>query len=65
MVTMVDEIFDRQYQDGRAEINAALSRGFTELGRMIGDSFKVLHRIEWSAPWEQKSKRGRARVRAH
>ena len=59
MVTMVDEIYDRHYQDGRAELNAALSRGFSQMGRLIGDSFKVLHRIEWSAPWEQKSNRAR------
>jgi len=60
MVTMVDEIYDRHYQAGRAELNAALSRGFSQIGRLIGDSFKVLHRIEWSAPWEQqKSKRAR------
>jgi len=57
MVTMVDEIYDRHYQAGRAELNAALSRGFSQIGRLIGDSFKVLHRIEWSAPSEQKSKR--------
>ena len=57
MVTMVDEIYDRHYQAGRAELNAALSRGFSQIGRLIGDSFKVLHRIEWSAPWEQQSKR--------
>ena len=59
MFTMMDEIFDRQYQDNRAELNASLSRGVSDLGRLIGDSFKVLHRIEWSAPWEQKSKRAR------
>jgi len=59
MVTMVDEIYDRHYQAGRAELNAALSRGFSQIGRLIGHSFKVLHRIEWSAPWEQKSKRAR------
>jgi len=59
MVTMVDEIYDRHYQAGRAELNAALSRGFSQIGRLIGDSFKVLHRIEWSAPWEPKAKRAR------
>jgi hypothetical protein len=57
MVTMVDEIFDRAYREGRRELNAALIGGFSGLGRLIGDSFRVLHRIEWSAPWEQKRKR--------
>lgn len=61
MVTMVDEIFDRAYRGGRAELNAALAGSVASLGRLIGDSFKVLHRIEWSAPWEQKKAR-RVRV---
>jgi hypothetical protein len=58
---MIDEIFDRQYQAGRAELNAGLDRAFAAIGRTIGDSLKVLHRIEWSAPWNAKSNRvGRA-----
>ena len=61
MVTMVDEIFDRAYRESRAELNAALANSIASIGRLIGDSFKVLHRIEWSAPWEQK-KAKRVRV---
>ena len=56
---MVDEIFDRAYRDSRAELNASLAGMFADIGRALGESFKVLHRIEWSAPWEQKSKRAR------
>jgi len=62
MVTMVDEIYDRAYRESRAELNAALAGSVAGLGRLIGDSFKVLHRIEWSAPWEQKKAK---RVRAN
>ena len=61
MVTMVDEIYDRHYREGRAELNAQLSSACGRLGRLIGDSFKVLHRIEWAAPWEAKPKRVRPR----
>ena len=53
---MQDEIFDRTYQAGRAELNAGLDRAFAAIGRGIGDSLKVLHRIEWSAPWAEKPK---------
>ena len=53
---MIDEIFDRQYQAGRAELNAGLDRAFAAIGRSVGDSLKVLHRIEWSAPWAAKTK---------
>jgi len=50
---MIDEIFDRAYRDSRAELNAGLASAFTGIGRTLGDSFRVLHRIEWSAPWNQ------------
>jgi hypothetical protein len=59
MVTMVDEIFDRQYQAGRNELNAALDEFFSRLGRAIGNSFRVLNRIEYSAPWSGTPKRAR------
>ncbi|HEX6661967.1 MAG TPA: hypothetical protein VF067_08885 [Sphingomicrobium sp.] len=58
---MVDEIYDRAYRESRADLNAFLAGSVSGLGRLIGDSFKVLHRIEWSAPWEQK-KAKRVRV---
>ena len=56
---MVDEIFDRAYRDSRAQLNASLAGMFADIGRALGESFRVLHRIEWSAPWEQKNKRAR------
>jgi len=59
MVTMVDEIFDRTYQSGRAQMNAGIDRAFAKLARTLGDSFKALHRIEWDAPWQREAKRSR------
>src|SRR5439155_14306604 len=59
MVTMVDEIYDRHYQAGRDELNAAIANAFGSLSRAIGNSFKVLNRIEYSAPWAAKPKRAR------
>ena len=56
---MIDEIFDRAYRGSRADLNSSLAAAFSGIGRVIGDSFKVLHRIEWSAPWQQKTKRAR------
>ena len=56
---MVDEIFDRAYRDGREQLNASLASMFADVGRSLGESFRVLHRIEWSAPWEQKTKRAK------
>ena len=54
MVTMVDEIFDRHYQAGRNELNASLLGAFTRFGEAFGNAFKVLNRIEYSAPWAIK-----------
>ncbi len=53
---MQDEIFDRQYQAGRAELNDGLDRAFVGIARTIGDGLKALHRLEWDAPWAAKSK---------
>lgn len=53
---MMDEIFDRTYQAGRADLNAGIDRAARRLGATIGKSLEVLHRIEWSAPWAGKSK---------
>ena len=58
---MVDEIFDRTYQAGRAGLNSGLDRAFHRLGGTIGKSLAVLHRIEWSAPWAGKSTDARCR----
>ena len=59
MVTMIDELFDRTYQSTRGELNEALGAIFWGVGRTIGDSLKVLHRIEWHAPWTAPKKSAR------
>ena len=59
MITMIDENFDRGYQAARAELNAGLAEALSGVGQTIGDSLKVLHRIEWSAPWAPPKKRAR------
>ena len=53
---MVDEIFDRGYQAGRTDLNAGLDRAFNWIGGTLGNSLKVLHRIEWNAPWTSAPK---------
>ena len=57
---MMDEIFDRQYQAGRADLNAGIDRAFGTMSRELGKSLKAIHRFEWSAPWlAPAAKRGR------
>ena len=56
---MMDENFDRHYQAGRAELNAALANAFGGIAQTLGDSLRVLHRMEWSAPWAPRKKTAR------
>jgi hypothetical protein len=51
MVTMIDEIYDRNYQASRSAMNAAIAAGFVRLRRAVGNAFAVLNRIEYSEPW--------------
>jgi hypothetical protein len=57
MVTMVDEIFDRQYHAARSDLNAAIASAFASLAAAVGNAFSVLNRIEYSAPWTEKGRR--------
>jgi len=60
MVTMIDEIYDRNYQAGREQLNAALAAGFRKLGRAVNNAFEVLNRIEYEAPWAAGTRRARS-----
>ena len=60
MVTMIDEIFDRNYQANRAQLNAAIATGVARFGRAIGNAFAVLNRIEYSAPWTAKPRKAQS-----
>jgi len=60
MVTMVDEMFDRAYQTGRADLNAGVGALFAQLAKAVGNSFAVLNRIEYSEPWSPRRKRARS-----
>jgi hypothetical protein len=58
MITMVDELYDRNYQDGRAALNDGLDRLFGLIGNELGKSLSSLHRFEWSAPWSRSKAAG-------
>lgn len=57
---MHDQIFDREYQSGRAALNGSIS----QLIEGVAKSMRVLNKIQFDAPWKQKapSKRGRAKA---
>jgi hypothetical protein len=60
MLTMIDQIFDRQYRAARKELNGALADGLGHAARAFLHAFEVLVRIEYSAPWKLPSKQTRA-----
>ena len=60
MVTMVDELYDREYHAARNELNKALLGIISSAGKAIGDTFAVLNRIEYSSPWTNGPRRTRA-----
>ena len=57
---MNDQIFDREYQAGRAALNDGISR----LIRSAGQSMRVLNKIQFDAPWKRSvsQKPGRAKA---
>jgi hypothetical protein len=60
MITMIDEMYDRDYRGGRAQLNGAILGLATRFGKAVGNAFKVLNRIEYSAPWAVKPGRARS-----
>jgi len=61
MITMIDQIYDRDYREGRRELNNAILGVARRFGTAFGNAFAVLNRIEYSAPWTSQPKR----VRSH
>jgi hypothetical protein len=59
MVTMVDEIFDRDYQAAREDLNASIRGAFGKFGQAVSDVFEVLVKIEYQAPWAATPGRSR------
>jgi hypothetical protein len=56
MNTMVDEIYDRHYQEGRQALHDGLDRLFGWIGGELGKSLAAIHRFEWDAPWSRRAK---------
>jgi hypothetical protein len=57
MKTMIDEMYDRHYQAGREALNGSIVALGRRLGEALGNTFKVLNRIEYSAPWSAEPTR--------
>ena len=51
---MIDEIYDRGYQAGRAELHDGIDRLFRKLRDALAPSLLAVHHFEWDAPWNAK-----------
>lgn len=51
---MMDEIYDRTYQSGRAELNDGIDHLVDRVSRTVATAFRVLNRIEFDAPWRRR-----------
>lgn len=56
---MVDELFDRGYQAGRADLNKAILTLARSFGEAFANAFRVLNRIEYAAPWATRTRGAR------
>lgn len=56
MTTMIDEIFDRQYQAGRHQLHDGIDGLGRRIGGALAKTFEVMHRVQFSAPWAKTHK---------
>ena len=56
---MIDEIFDRTYQAGRADLNAGLDAAFKRIVQSVDNTFQVLNRVQFQAPWLKQRRKAR------
>ena len=59
MITMMDEIYDRDFQAHRADLTHAVGYVLGRFAGAVGNAFSVLNRIEYSAPWASKPRKAR------
>ena len=55
MITMIDEIYDRSFQAGRADLNRGVEAIVARIRSAVSPVMASLHRIEWDAPWESRT----------
>ncbi len=58
---MKDEMFDRDYQSARTEVNAGIDRALLRFVRGLRAGFEALHRAQWQAPWQTGRRPARRR----
>ena len=52
---MIDQIYDRGYQSGRADLNGGIDALVRKLRDAVTPALAALHRVQWDAPWNVQS----------
>ena len=53
---MMDEIFDRGYQSGRAELHNGIDALIGRIKNAVLPGLSAQYRFEWNAPWQSDAK---------
>jgi hypothetical protein len=56
MITMVDEIYDRGYQAGRAQLHDGIDALVRKVRDALAPALTALHLLEWDAPWTSQAR---------
>jgi hypothetical protein len=54
---MFDEIFDRNYQQSRDQLNTGIDHAIAHVSRTVMGAFEALEKIQYSSPWARKARR--------
>ena len=52
---MRDEIFDREYQQGRDALNDGIDRAIASIARFVTTTGRAIHAFEFDAPWQKSA----------
>ena len=52
---MRDEIFDREYQQGRDALNDGIDRAIAKISSFVTTTGRAIHAFEFDAPWLPKA----------
>ena len=53
---MIDEIYDRGYQAGRAELHDGIDALIGKVRNALAPALAALHHLEWDAPWSRQAR---------
>jgi hypothetical protein len=56
MWTMIDQLWDRQYRDGRDQLHTGIDRLVEKVRCSTGTVFRLMHAIQFDAPWAPRSR---------